>query len=81
MAPGLRPLAPKAFGAAHLLNICCRVKIIGFKKMPVEFAREQFADCSFAGAGNTENNYDHDTLLWLRLPIFSTTNATTTNSV
>ena len=81
MAPGLRPLAPKAFGAAHLLNICCRMKIIGFKKMPVELAREQFADCSFAGAGNTENNYDHDTLLWLRLPIFSTTNATTTNSV
>ena len=57
------------------------MKIIGFKKMPVEFAREQFADCSFAGAGNTENNYDHDRPLWLRPPIFSTTNATTTNSV
>jgi hypothetical protein len=25
--------------AAHLLDICCRMKIIGFKKMPAEFAR------------------------------------------
>jgi len=33
--------------AAHLLDICLRMKIIGFKKMPAEFAREQFAYCGF----------------------------------
>jgi hypothetical protein len=32
---------------AHLLDICCRMKIIGFKKTPAKFAREQFAQCGF----------------------------------
>jgi len=57
------------------------MKIIRFKKMPAEFASEQLSDCSFAGARNAENNYDHYVLFWLPPPIFSTTNATTTNSV
>jgi len=71
----------KRMTAAHLLNICSGMKIIRFKKMPAEFAREQLPDCGFAGAGNTENNYDHNALFWLQLPIFSTTNVITTNSV
>ena len=67
--------------ALHLLNICHRMKIIGFKKMPAEFAREQFADCGFPGTRYPEDDYNHDALICFCLPIFSKKNATTTKSV
>lgn len=66
---------------AHLLDICCRMKIIGFKKMPAEFARQQFAHRGFPCTGNSEDDQNHDAILRLRLPIFSKESATTTNSV
>ena len=34
--------------ATHFLDICCRMKIIRFKKTPAEFAGEQFANSGFA---------------------------------
>ena len=57
------------------------MKIIGLKKMPAGFARQQFAYRGFPNTGNTENDYNHDALVCLRLPIFSKKNATTTKSV
>ncbi len=57
------------------------MKIIGFKKMPAEFVRQQFAHCGFPSTGNTENDRNHDALICLRLPIFSKKNAATTKSV
>ena len=67
--------------AVHLLDICCQMKIIGFKKMPTEFAREQFAHCGFSSTGNSEDDQNHDALVCRRRPIFSKKNATTTKSV
>ena len=57
------------------------MKIIGFKKMPAEFVRQQFAHCGFPSTGNTENDRNHGALICLRLPIFSKKNAATTKSV
>jgi len=57
------------------------MKIIGLKKMPAEFTREQFAHCRFPGTRDSEDDYNHDALVFLRLPIFSKKNATTTKSV
>jgi hypothetical protein len=66
---------------AHLFDIWCRMKIVGFKKTPAEFARQQLTDSCFAGARDSENNYDHGVLLFVRAPIFSTANAIRTKSV
>jgi hypothetical protein len=49
--------------AAHLLDICCRMKIVAFKKMSAEFAREQFAHCGFPSTGDSEDDYNHDALI------------------
>ena len=57
------------------------MKIIGFKKMPAEFAREQFAHCGFPGTRYPEDDYNHDALICFCLPIFSKKNAITTKSV
>ena len=57
------------------------MKIIGFKKMPTEFARQQFAHRGFPSAGDSADDHNHDALICLRLPIFSKRNATTTKSV
>ena len=67
--------------AAHLLDIFCRMKIIGLKKMPAEVAREQFAHRGFPRTGDSEDDYNHDGLVWLRLPIISKKNPITTKSV
>ena len=67
--------------AAHLFDVCFRMKIIGFKKTPAESAREQLTNCGFSSTGDSENDYNHGALVRLRLPIFSKKNATTTNSV
>ncbi len=67
--------------AAQLHDVCFRMKIVGFNEAPAKFARQQLTDRCFAGAGNTENNYNHNTLFCLRLPIFSITNAMMTKSV
>jgi len=66
---------------AHLFDICRRMKIVGFNKLPAKFARQQLADRCFAGARHSENGYYHDPLIFLLLPIFSTANATRTKSV
>jgi len=57
------------------------MKIIGLKKMPAEVAREQFARRGFPSTGDSEDDYNHDGLVCLRLPIFSKKNATMTKSV
>ena len=51
--------------AAHLLDICGRMKIVGFNKTPAEFARQQPPDRCFAGARDSENDYDHGVLLFV----------------
>ena len=67
--------------AAHLFDVCCGMKIVGFNKTPAEFARQQFTDRCFASARDSENDYHHGALIFLRLPIFSTANAIRTKSV
>jgi hypothetical protein len=49
--------------------------------MPAKFARQQFAHRGFPSTGNAEDDYNHDGLVCLRLPIFSKKNATMTKSV
>jgi len=66
---------------AHLLDISCRIKITGFKKMPAEFARQQFAHCGSPSTGDSEDDHNYDALICFRLPIFSKRNAITTMSV
>ena len=47
---------------AHLFDVCCRMKIVGFNKTPAEFARQQLAaHRCFSDARNSENDYDHGT--------------------
>jgi len=67
--------------AAHLLDVCWWIKITGFKKMPVEFARQQFAHCGSPSTGDSEDDHNYDALICFRLPIFSKRNAITTMSV
>ncbi len=50
------------------------MKIVGFNKTPAEFARQQLADSCFSDARNSENDYDHGALNFLRLPIFFAAN-------
>src|SRR6266568_2967386 len=61
--------------AVHLLDICCRMKFVSFKKMPAQFSREQLAHCGFASTRDSIDDHDHGKSICLRLPIFSTTNA------
>src|SRR5206468_10009355 len=67
--------------AVHLLDICCRMKFVSFKKMPAQFSREQLAHCGFASTRDSIDDHDHGKSICLRLPIFSTTNAIRTKSV
>src|SRR5690242_18667157 len=53
--------------AAHLFDICDRMKIVRFDEPPTNFASEQLSHCSFARTRHTQNNYDHNALFCQRL--------------
>jgi hypothetical protein len=51
------------------------MKIVGLKKTPPKLFCQHFAHGCFASARNSENDYHHGPLIFLRLTIFSTTKA------
>src|SRR5215831_19582919 len=63
--------------AAHFFDICRLMKVVGFNETPAELSRQQLTDRRFTSTRNSENDYHHGPLVFLRPPIFSTANATT----
>jgi len=49
------------------------MKIVGFNEPAAKFVSQQFADCRFPSARDSEDDYDHGALLFPQLSIFSTT--------
>jgi hypothetical protein len=47
--------------------------IVGFNEPPAKFVSQQFADCRFPSARDSEDDYDHGALLFPQRSIFSTT--------
>jgi hypothetical protein len=49
------------------------MKIVGFNEAPAKLVGQQFAECRFPSARDSEDDHDHNALLFPQLSIFSTT--------